>query len=217
MIFNAIGVCQLYLNIFHTVFRTVVVTIAGADPGHGVGWFFDVKYFVVPIAAACLLPFAFKRSTDGLKWTSWVSVGASIIFIVSVFIAFGIRCHNGNIHWGKIGYFWTQNGGNAVKLEDRVNVGLWGTRCTCPNGEEYWVGSVASNEGINNCLNFACYNGTTDANICKQSKGFWSYSSVTCAKDNYTRTSLIDIASHLPQIVMAYTFQFNFFSFYKSL
>jgi len=65
MIFNAIGVCQLYLNIFHTVFRTIVIVIGGADQSKGIGWFFDVKYFVVPIAGCCLLPFAFKRSTDG--------------------------------------------------------------------------------------------------------------------------------------------------------
>ena len=51
MIFNAIGVCQLYLNIFHDVFRTIVVDIAGNDPNSGIGWFFDVKYFIVPIAA----------------------------------------------------------------------------------------------------------------------------------------------------------------------
>jgi len=47
--------------------------------------------------------------------------------------------------------------------------------------------------------------------------GHWSYTSVDCATSGFTGTSLINIASHLPQIVMAYTFQFNFFSFYKSL
>ena len=54
MIFNAIGVCQLYLNIFHDVIRTVVVNLIGCDPTYGVGWFFDVKYFVIPITALCL-------------------------------------------------------------------------------------------------------------------------------------------------------------------
>ena len=50
MIFNAIGVCQLYLSIFYTVFRTFVITIGGATKGDFFYDVFSVKYYVVPAA-----------------------------------------------------------------------------------------------------------------------------------------------------------------------
>jgi len=86
MIFNAVGVCQLYLTIFQSVLKTIVITIANADPEKGVGWFFNEGKFVIPIAGLILLPFAFQRSTDGLKWASWVAVGSCLLFIISIIV-----------------------------------------------------------------------------------------------------------------------------------
>jgi len=40
---------------------------------------------------------------------------------------------------------------------------------------------------------------------------------VTCKKDNFTFEGFMGILSHMSQLCMAFTFQFNFFSFYKSL
>lgn len=104
MIFNAIGVCQLYLIVFHDVFETIFVEILDFNPEYGVGWFFRVKYFMIPITAMGLLPFAFKRSTDGLKIASYISVAASIIFIVAMFLVFILKIHHGTIEWEKIGW-----------------------------------------------------------------------------------------------------------------
>lgn len=96
-------------------------------------------------------------------------------------------------------------------------MGDWGTKCTCPNGEEYWIGSIkAAGLELNNCLNFGCLNGVTSGE-CFKELGIWSKNKVTCYSGNYTGMAFLQIASHLPQIVMAYTFQFNLFSFYKSL
>lgn len=221
MIFNAIGVCQLYLNIFHTVFRTFVVTILANDPSFGIGWFFDVKYFVVPIAGLCLLPFAFQKSTDGLKFASWVCVIASVIFITSIIVAFSIKVHSGDIEWSNIGWFWTTNGGNQFTINnDTTLYGEWGGNCLCPNGESYWVSSLKKNSSmdLNNCESFGCGGGTVLETACRKFAGNWSWTKVQCDQTgNYSTNSLVSIASHLPQICMAYTFQFNFFAFYKSL
>ena len=88
------------------------------------------------------MPFAFSKSTDGLKWSSYVSVSCAVIFIFSVIVAFGIRVSRGEIDFSKTAWFWTNN-----------------------TGYEAWL----------------------------------------------------DIMKVLPQITMAFTYQFNFFSFYKSL
>jgi hypothetical protein len=50
MIFNAIGVCQLYLSIFYTVFNTFAITICGAKKGSFFYEVFSVKYYIIPIA-----------------------------------------------------------------------------------------------------------------------------------------------------------------------
>jgi len=216
MIFNAIGVCQLYLIIFHDVFETVFVEIIGFNPEYGVGWFFRVKYFIIPLTALCLLPFAFKRSTDGLKIASYISVSASVIFIIAMALAFGLKCHHGTINWDQVGWFWTKNGGNITSVND-YSVGNWGTSCVCPNGESYMVGSIKTDSlPADNCVNFGCFKGTTSGECLKEA-GIWSKTKVTCYDGNTNGMALIQIASHLPQIVMAFTFQFNFFSFYKSL
>jgi len=116
MIFNAVGVCQLYLTIFQSVLKTIVITIANADPEKGVGWFFNEGKFVIPIAGVILLPFAFQRSTDGLKWASWVAVGSCLLFIISIIVGFGIKCNNGSIDWSQIGWVWTTNSSNKAVL-----------------------------------------------------------------------------------------------------
>jgi hypothetical protein len=52
--------------------------------------------------------FVFKKSTDGLKFASWFAVAGSLIFIVTVVIAFCMSI--GDINWNSIGWFWTKNG-----------------------------------------------------------------------------------------------------------
>lgn len=142
MIFNAIGVCQLYLDIFHSVLETVFVILLGfnQDTNPTVYWIFHERYIVIPCAALCLLPFAFQKSTDGLKWVSYVGMCSCIIFVISIIVAFFIQFDT--IGERDIGYLWTTNTGMH---------------------------------------------------------------------------SFTQFASHLPQIIMAFTFQFNLFSFYKSL
>lgn len=143
MIFNAIGVCQLYLIIFWTVFRTVVLVIIEVDSRSWVAWFFDVRYFVIPIAACCLVPFIFQKSTDGLKWASWVSMGATLVFIGSIIAAFFIKLSNGSIEWDKVGWLWTQNVGNEFKMGgDSKFFGTYGKDCLCPNGDVYRISNV---------------------------------------------------------------------------
>ena len=180
-----------------------------------------MKYFVVPIAGLCLLPFAFTKSTDGLKFASWVCIFASVIFITAVIVAFSIKVHAGDIEWSKIGWFWTTNGGNQYTINNDVTrYGEWGGNCLCPNGESYWVSSFKKNPSmnLNNCESFGCGGGTILETACRQAAGNWSWAKVDCDETkNYGFNSLVNIASTLPQICMGYTFQFNFFAFYKTL
>ena len=147
-----------------------------------------------------------------------MAVGASGIFIISIIVAFGIKAGNGSIDWGAIGWAWTTNGGNAINLDDNHAVyGTYGIHCKCPNGEVYQVSSMKTDTyPIDNCVVFGCDGGITQGDCMKQA-GQWSHASVKCYDGNSTGTALVNIASHLPQIVMAFTFQFNFFSFFKSL
>ena len=52
--------------------------------------------------------FVFKKSTDGLKFASWFAVGGSLIFIITVIVAFFMSLDD--IDWGSVGWFWTKNG-----------------------------------------------------------------------------------------------------------
>jgi hypothetical protein len=62
---------------------------------------------------------------------------------------------------------------------DDQNAGNYGGMCTCPNGQEHWVGDEK-----NGCKSLSCQGGTM--NTCFKHKGRWSKKSVVCGLEDKT-------------------------------
>jgi hypothetical protein len=60
---------------------------------------------------------------------------------------------------------------------DDQNAGNYGGMCTCPNGQEHWVGDEK-----NGCKSLSCQGGTM--NTCFKHKGRWSKKSVVCGLED---------------------------------
>lgn len=102
--------------------------------------------------------------------------------------------------------------------QDSKSHGIYGMDCLCPSGDFYMVSNIVKDGGEDSCSGLWHCAGGLIQGPCRETKGSWSHTGVVCKEEaGWTLTSWISIMSRLPQIVMAFTFQFNFFSFYKSL
>jgi len=61
-----------------------------------------------------------------------------------------------------------------VVQENADNAGVWGGRCTCPDGNVYWVG-----DNLNFCASLSCLYG--HSGVCHDWQGPWSRRRVTCS------------------------------------
>merc|ERR550532_2938961 len=65
---------------------------------------------------------------------------------------------------------------NNVVEDGAEGIGHWGGKCTCPDGEVYWVGDYN-----NGCGSLTCINGVGDLSTCTHHLGNWSFRGVECA------------------------------------